>query len=328
MSVSASGEDGLIARFFAPLAVCRAGSPCQAFGLLDDAAVLTPPQGQDLVLSKDALVAGVHFFAHDDPALIARKALRVNISDLAAKGAQPLGYLLALALPPAPSDAWLEAFSKGLAQDQAEYGIALLGGDTVKTNGELMISITVVGCVPHGRMVRRTTAQVGDVLAVTGTIGDSALGCRVLAGHSLPIAPSHLEFLQDRDWLPRPRLSFAPHLLRYASAAMDISDGFVGDLAKLCRVSGVSVQVNVEDIPLSDATRAAVQLQPPLLESVLGGGDDFEVLFTVAPQHLAALRRTHQPITVLGHIEPAGQGAQIFQFGKKLDVRRPSYSHF
>jgi thiamine-monophosphate kinase len=192
-SLTAPAEFGLIARCFAPLA-----GPA-GLGLLDDAALLAPPPGRELVISADALVAGVHFLPDDPADLIARKLLRANLSDLAAKGAVPLGYLLTVAAPRATPEAWFSAFAAGLALDQAEYGVTLLGGDTTSTPGPVCLSLTILGHVAPGAMVRRSGARAGDGIWVTGTIGDAALGLAVAR------AGAGDAFLLDRYRLPRPR---------------------------------------------------------------------------------------------------------------------------
>src|SRR5271165_6911376 len=215
-------EDELIARFFAPYA-----GPA-ALGLRDDAALLSPPPGCDLVLTTDALVAGVHFFADDPPDSIARKALRVNLSDLAAKGARPLGFLLSLALPPDWTEAWLSAFAAALGEDGMAYGCPLAGGDTVRTPGPLTLSITAFGAVPTGRMALRSGVKPGDRLYVTGTIGDAAIGLLIRQGRGPGIPLADRDFLLDRYLKPQPRVAFAPVMAAHAHGGMDVSDGFVG----------------------------------------------------------------------------------------------------
>src|SRR4029079_5409063 len=233
-----SGEDRLIARFFKPLATHPG-----ALGLTDDAALLKPPPGCDLVLTTDAIMAGVHFFPDDPPGQLSRKALRVNLSDLAAKGAKPLGFLLSLALPAEVSENWLSAFAAGLKADADAYGCALLGGDTDRTPGPLTISIAMLGTVPKDTMVRRAGAKPGDRIMVTGTIGDAALGVRLRRGAAWKVPLDEREYLLSRYLLPQPRTAVAKAVRTNASAAMDISDGLAGDLAKLCRVSGVAATV-------------------------------------------------------------------------------------
>lgn len=321
-------EDGLIARFFAPLA-----DDAGAFRLTDDAATLAVPDGMELVLTKDALVEGIHFFSGDAPHLLGRKALRTNLSDLAAKGATPRGYLLAIALPDSWTVDWLQAFVDGLALDQALFGLVLLGGDTTKSPGPLVISITALGLVPRGRMLRREGMSAGDLVCVTGTIGDAAIGCRLIYEPSLAagLAEHDLDHLLSRYWLPEPRNAISGALRRFASAAMDISDGLAGDLAKLCRVSGAGADIEVAAVPMSKAARAAITRHPHLLRTALTGGDDYEVLFSVRPGHLDALGAAAGtagiPVTVIGRVS-GGPGTRFHQDGVQLDLGKGSFSHF
>lgn len=325
-----SAEDRLIARYFAPLATAPG-----AFGLHDDAAIVTPPPGCDVVLTTDGGIAGVHFFADDAAEAIGRKVLRMNLSDLAAKGAQPIGFLLALALPASIDEPWLAAFANGLGDDARRYGCPLLGGDTDHTPGPLSVSITAFGAVPHGAMVRRATAKPGDSIVVTGTIGDAALGVLLRRDPALcarwRLSDSAAAALKDRYLLPQPRTALAGAVLHDAAAAMDVSDGLAGDLAKLCRTSGVAAEVDITRVPLSEAAQAAVAAQPDLLETVLTGGDDYEILLTLSPDKLAAFRdaaaATGIAATEIGRIAK-GQGARFLRDGKALSFARPSYSHF
>ena len=280
-------EFALIKRYFAPLA-----SDPGALGLTDDAATLTPSKGCELVLTKDLLAAGVHFFAHDPAAAIAAKALRVNLSDLAAKGARPRGYLLGLALPSDWTADWLEAFCAGLKSDQATYDVTLLGGDTIASGGALLISVTAIGEVPVGLAVRRNGARAGDLLYVTGTLGDAALGVRLryetdLAGR-LGLDAASTDYLLDRYLLPQPRSALAAAVLTHASAAMDISDGLTGDAGHMAAASGVDLQIDVDAVPLSPAARAVLARDPDYLATCLGGGDDYELLIAVPPEKAAA----------------------------------------
>jgi thiamine-monophosphate kinase len=325
-----SAEERLIARYFGPLATDPG-----ALGLADDAAILTPPPGCDLVLTTDGVIAGVHFFADDPPEGIGRKALRMNLSDLAAKGAKPLGFLMSIALPHGVEERWLAAFAAGLGEDAKLYACPLLGGDTDHTPGPLSVSIAAFGAVPQGRMVRRSAARPGDRVVVTGTIGDAALG--VLLRRDEPLAKRlrlsdgmHTH-LQDRYLLPQPRNALADAVLQHASAAMDVSDGLVGDLAKLCRASGVAAEIDAARVPLSDAARTAIAADPALLDTALTGGDDYEILLTLAPEQLAAFAeaagRAGILVTEIGRVG-AGQGARFIRDGKPLDFARMSYSHF
>jgi thiamine-monophosphate kinase len=328
--VRPSAEDRLIARYFRPLARHPG-----AFGLADDAAAITPPPGCDLVLTTDGVISGVHVFADDPPDLIARKALRMNLSDLAAKGAAPLGFLLALSLPAGTKKSWLAAFVRGLGEDAKRYGCPLLGGDTDHTPGPAAVSIAAFGAVPRAKMVRRSTAKVGDVVMVTGTIGDAALGLKLRRDPRLAkrwrLGDAEASELVRRYRLPQPRNALAPTILRYASAAIDISDGLAGDLAKLCRGSKVAADVDVAQIPLSKAARAALAAEPGLMDTVLTGGDDYEIALTVAPKKLAALRRAAKavgvPVTEIGRVRK-GEGARFMQKGSALNFACPAYSHF
>jgi thiamine-monophosphate kinase len=327
-----SGEERLIARHFGPLARHPG-----AFGLLDDAAAVEPPAGCDLVLTADGIVAGVHFFPGDPADTVARKALRVNLSDLAAKGAQPIGFLLTLALHERIAERWLAQFARALGEDAASYGCPLLGGDTVRTPGPLTISIAAFGAVPHGRMVRRSGAKPGDRLVVTGTIGDAALGLLLLrdpaTGRRWRLDRCGQHHLANRYRLPQPRTGLAGAIAAHASAAIDVSDGLAGDLGKLCRASGVAAEVEVEQVALSDAARAALAADPALIEKILTGGDDYEVLAAVPPAGIGALRQAASAlgvaVTEIGKVV-AGEGVPRFlgRDAKPLALAQPSFSHF
>ena len=320
-----SGEDDLIARFFAPLAG-QGG-----LGLKDDAALLSVEPGFELVVTCDALVAGVHFFAEDPPDAIAQKALRVNLSDLAAKGACPTGFVLALALPRALKvDGWLAAFAEGLGTDIAAYKCPLLGGDTVMTPGPLMVSVTAFGAVPVGRMVPRTGARPGDLLYVTGTVGDAALGLQVRLG-ALP--GEGADHLLARYLRPQPRNVLASALRDHASAAMDVSDGLIGDLAKMMRVSGTSAEIELACVPVSAQASAVIAAHPGALETALTGGDDYEILACVPPRNAAAFEGcaalAGMAVTRIGHVMK-GQAAPRVRdaSGAIMAFGRVSYSHF
>ena len=269
-------EFALIARHFRPLA-----GP-GALELQDDAAVLMPPPGRDLVLTCDAMVAGVHFLPDDPPDLVGRKLLRVNLSDLAAKGATPIGYLMTVSTPRDTPDAWFAGFSAGLKQDQQQYGVTLLGGDTTSTPGPISLSLTILGHVEPGQAVHRAGARPGDGIWVTGTIGDGALGLAVARGR-LADPTGHL---LSRYRLPQPRVGLA--IAGIASAGMDISDGLVQDLGHICRASGLAGEVEAALVPLSGPSRSA---GPAWLPACLTGGDDYELLLAVPRAHEAALQQ-------------------------------------
>jgi thiamine-monophosphate kinase len=325
-----SGEDRLIARYFRPLARHPG-----ALGLADDAALLTPPPGCDLVLTTDGIIAGVHVFPDTAADAIARRALRVNLSDLAAKGAKPAGFLLAVALPAGTSDDWMAAFVRGLDADAKQYDCPLLGGDTDRTPGPLSVSITAFGTLPTGTMVRRSGAGARDALFVTGTIGDAALGLtlRKDARAAPSLTAAQRNHLLTRYLVPEPRNALAETLRTHASAALDISDGLAGDLAKLCRASGVSTQIDVGRVPLSDAARAFIAAEPALLERALTGGDDYEILAAVPAEKIASFRVSARaagvPVTEIGRLE-AGDAPPRFIGPDQhvLAFQRPSYSHF
>jgi thiamine-monophosphate kinase len=326
-----SAEDRLIGRFFRPIA-----SHPGAFGLVDDAAAIAAPKGADLVLTTDAIVGGVHFFPDDPADLIAEKALRVNLSDLAAKGAEPAGFLLSLALPRSIGDDWLRRFARGLRSDAAAYACPLLGGDTVRTPGPVTISITAFGTLPRGTMISRGGALTGDRVVVTGTIGDAALGLRLRhdpqAARRWKLSPADERHLARRYLLPQPRNVLADALRHNARGGMDVSDGLAGDLAKLCAASGVAAEIAVMRVPLSRAARRALAAEPALIETVLTGGDDYEVLATVAPLKLGTLQRAAVaagvPLTDIGTIT-RGAGARFRDHGgRALRFSSPSFSHF
>ncbi len=327
----ASGEDRLIERFFRPLARDPA-----ALGLVDDAAVITPPAGADLVLTTDGVIEGVHFFPDDLADAVARKALRANLSDLAAKGAQPLGFLLSLALPAKADEKWLASFAKGLGADAETYRCPLLGGDTDHTPGLLSVSISAFGTLPHGTMVKRSGARAGDRIVVTGTIGDAALGLAVrrVPAHATRagLSPQESAHLQGRYLLPEPRVALARALRAHASAAIDISDGLAGDLMKLAAASGVSALVEAKRLPLSLAAQKMVATEPALFETVLTGGDDYEILAAVSPAALSALQTAAKAAGIaLSEIGTVGAGADVEILGpdnRPIELSHPSFSHF
>ncbi len=309
------GEFDLIGRHFRPLA-----GP-GALDLADDAAVLAPPPGRELVLTADAIVAGVHFLPDDPPDLVARKLLRVNLSDLAAMGAAPWGFLLTLAAPHGTTDGWFAAFARGLGEDARGFGIALLGGDTTATPGPLTLSLTALGLVRPGEALRRAGARAGDGLWVTGTIGDGALGLLALRG----TVPDPDGALADRYHLPRPRLGLALHGI--ASAAMDVSDGLVQDAGHLARAAGLGVELWAASVPASDAALAA---GPEHLALRLTGGDDYELLLAVPPAREAALLAAAGtvPVTRIGRFGP-GEGVRVLGAdGTVMALAAGGWSHF
>ncbi len=330
--VARPSEDDLIARYFRPLATDPG-----AFRLGDDCATLSPPPGHDLVLKTDAVAEGIHFFPADPWDVVAKKALRVNLSDLAAKGARPLGYLLSLALPPDWTEPRLADFARGLAEDQSEFGITLMGGDTIRSPDGLIVSITVLGAVPAGRMARRGGARPGDRIYVSGTIGDAALGLRLRLdpdlAQRLGLSDQQRDHLLQRYLLPQPRQALAPAALTYAHGAMDVSDGLVLDLTRMTSVSSVQARLDIERVPLSEAARAAIGSDPSLLEAALTGGDDYELLLTVAEADSAAFEqaaaRAGVAITRIGLIEAGSAGViPVSRPGVEFHFSTKGFSHF
>jgi thiamine-monophosphate kinase len=274
-------EDDLIARYFRPLATDPG-----AFELRDDCATLQTKPGEDLVLKTDSVAEGVHFFKSDSWRHVAQKALRVNLSDLAAKGAEPRGYLLSVALPADWQEAQLAAFSAGLAEDQATFGVSLLGGDTIRSPQGLVITITVIGAVAAGRMARRGGAKPGDRLYVSGTIGDSALGLVLRLNPALAaelqLVETDVAYLLDRYLLPCPRLGLRASVAACARGAMDVSDGLVLDATRMARASGVDIEIQLKAVPLSPSARRLIERAPAYRETAMTGGDDYELLLSVA----------------------------------------------
>lgn len=327
------GEFELIARLFAPLAADWPG----AYGLADDVAYLPldgdlVAAGEELVIKSDAIVAGIHFLPDDPPELVARKLLRVNLSDLAAKGARPLVYTLTIMLPASIDFAWLARFAEGLGADQRTFALHLAGGDTDATPGPLALAVTMLGAVPAGRRLLRAGARPGDAVFVSGTIGDGALGLKAIRGELGALGADALAALAARYRLPEPRLALGARLRGLAHASMDISDGLVGDLGHICRVSRVGAVLEAARVPLSEAAKAALARDPLLIETVLSGGDDYELLFTAAPEAEAELvilgRQLGVPVACIGRIV-AGQGVQALdQTGRPVKLARTGFRHF
>lgn len=316
-------EFDFIARCLSPLAAEREG----AFGLKDDAATLQVPEGHELIITKDALVEGVHFIGDEPPALIARKALRVNLSDCAAMGAVPHAYMLALMLSENVHIEWLESFVGGLRADQDSYGLSLLGGDTTRTYGSTALSVTLFGFVPKGAALRRSGAVAGDDVYVSGPIGDAALGLS-LARHLLtehtPVTEN--EYLLGRYQLPTPQLALGQKLRGVATSCIDISDGLVQDLGHICAASEVGATIEWNAIPLSDAVRSAGSPDP---ETILTGGDDYELLFTLpaeASDKILALKAAF-PITRIGKITE-DKSVRVVDGRNELRFSRKGYTHF
>lgn len=326
----ASGEDSLIARYFKPLATDPG-----AFGLTDDAAVLKA-LGEDIVVTTDAIVEGVHFLSDDPPDSIAKKALRVNLSDLAAKGASPAGFVLTLALR-GVDETWLAAFARGLGEDASAFNCPLLGGDTVSTPGPLMVSVTAFGRVSQGKIIHRSGAKPGDQIVVTGTIGDASLGLDLLRNGRVAAALAtdavSRNMLIGRYRVPEPRNALAPAIRAHASAAMDVSDGLAGDLAKLCAASGVSAVIDLPSIPLSPAAKAVLAASAAGTEILISGGDDYEILCAIRADAFDEFMREARTAGIaaspIGTIVAGGAAPKFLDAkGVELALTRTSYSHF
>lgn len=324
------GEFELIARYFAPLA---AGAP-GAFDLTDDVAVVDIGPDEQLVVKSDAIVAGVHFLPDDPPDLIARKLLRVNLSDLAGKGARPLGYLLTCALPRELDESWLARFVAGLAADQREFGLSLLGGDTTATPGPLTLSATALGAIAMGRLPWRGAARVGDAVLVSGSLGDGALGLDVQRQAFAEIDVRGRDYLIDRYRLPQPRLGLGRALVEagIVHASMDVSDGLLADLGHICRVSQVGATVEWPRIPLSAPARAIVAAHPDRRDRIVAGGDDYELVLTVAAADVSAALSIAQcagvALTPIGEIVAGGAVRLVDGEGRELAVAGTGYRHF
>jgi thiamine-monophosphate kinase len=326
------GEEALIAEYWAPLAAGYAG----AYGLKDDCASIAAPPGEEIVVTTDAVIAGVHFFADEDPGAIGWKALAVNISDLIAKGATPLAYVMDVALPAFDRD-FLRRFADGLRQAQEAFGCHLIGGDTDRTPGPLSVTITAFGTCPAGRMVRRATARPGDHVYVSGTIGAAALGLALRRDPDLArgcgLDGDAVRYLDARFSRPQPPLGIIAALRSHASAAMDISDGLMKDADRLCRASGVGARIEVATVPLPDAARYAIAGGVASIEALLSGGEDYEVLATVPPKTSAQFERDAAAAGVrvsrIGIVTEGPSGAvAVDAGGEPLAFSKLGWDHF
>jgi thiamine-monophosphate kinase len=330
MSVKITSEEDLIQRYMAPLAAANPG----ALGLLDDCAVQAVSAGCELVMKTDAIAEGIHFLPTDPPADIGWKALAVNVSDLAAKGARPLSYLISLSFPAPPDATFMAAFTAGLGEAQAAFGIQLAGGDTDRRPGPMTFTPFVVGEVATGRMVRRAAARPGDILYVSGTLGDATLGLCVLTdpiAADWGLAPPGTAHLISRYRRPQPRLALRQALLSCARAAMDLSDGLAKDLARMAKASGIAAVIEATRLPLSAPAACALAADPTLMTRIVTGGDDYEILAAVPPDRAQAFEtaaaRDGVEVTAIGHCLD-GNGITIVQASGPLTLTRLGYDHF
>jgi thiamine-monophosphate kinase len=326
MTAGELGEFERIRRFFAPLA-----GP-GGLGLVDDAALVDCRPGRRLVVTADAIVSGVHYLPEDPPDLVARKLLRVNLSDLAAMGARPLHYLLTTALPAQLGPEWLARFAEGLAEDQRRYGIDLLGGDSVAVSGPAVLSLIAIGEIATGQEVRRSGAKPGDVIWVSGTIGDALFGLNLLRGAYPDLAPEHRDYLVARFRLPDARTELGPRLCGIARAMIDVSDGLLADLGHICETSHVAAAVELELMPLSPAARAAGAEDPGVLPRLATAGDDYELVFAAPADAAEAIATLSSDlgvrITRIGRIE-AGTGLRVVDAGgQPIPPQATGYRHF
>ncbi|MGZ5922428.1 MAG: thiamine-phosphate kinase [Rhizomicrobium sp.] len=320
-------EFDLIARYFAPLATAPG-----AFGLKDDAAAIPSRPGFDLIVTTDQIAEGTDFFKHDPPDTIAKRALRVNLSDLAAKSAAPDCYLLNLALPHGVTEEWLAGFAAGLRQDQAHYGFSLLGGDTSATEGPLAIAVTAFGFVPQGGMVKRGGARPDNALYVTGFIGDSAGGLALFKREKHALTEAQRDYLVARYRVPEPPVDFGVRFLRdFATASIDISDGLMADVGHVSAASHVKIEIEAKAIPRSDALRAFWGDAPEAIVRAATAGDDYQIAFTADPAREAeihaAAAKSHISVTRIGRVL-AGAGTGLLHDGRALSVPQSGYRHF
>ncbi len=320
-------EFTLIERYFAPLTHKVDG----AFALTDDAAVLPASrEGYDTIMTKDALVENVHFFAGTAADKLARKIMGVNLSDVASMGANPRYYLISAVINATVDEAWLALFAKELRVIQEEYGVVLVGGDTVKHDGALSFSVTMMGEVPKGKAVRRKGASTGDRIYVSGTIGDAALGLTLLQqGNDREVA--EFPFLVERYHVPCPRNVMAEIVCDYVVAATDVSDGLLADLQHICDVSNVGARVEEACIPLSDEARKCLVLYPQWRELIAVGGDDYELLMIVpearADRFEAAMMAESLVVTRIGAVVDGQEVVLIDEEGNKKAVTKKGFSH-
>lgn len=322
-----NGEFGLIAEYFAPLAK----SP-GALGLLDDGAVLSCGPGQELVMTTDMLVSGVHFLEDADPEEVATKLLAVNVSDLAAMGATPMGYLLVTALTNAQDNNWLSRFAARLDRDQAKYGLSLFGGDTVATPGPLSLTLTAFGAVPEGQSLKRSQAGIGDRIYVSGCIGDSALGLKALQGELPHINEQDREYLINCFKNPQPQIKLGESLRGIAGGVADISDGLVADLGHICEASNVGAKIFADKIPLSNSAKKVLEIDEQHLNTILSGGDDYQLVFTVSDESQSKIhklaKKSGLTITCIGHMTEGNQVDVIDAHDNIIHLKTTGYEHF
>jgi len=322
------GEFEIIKTYFSALALSEKG----AFNLTDDAAVIAIPAGKCIVVTTDTIVQGTHFLSEDSPNNIAAKLLRESLSDLAAMGSIPAYYNLSIAVNSNTKSDWFEAFALGLLADQKKYNITLIGGDTVATSGPITLTITALGLVDKGKTIRRSGAKFDDDIWVSGSIGDAALGLKVATGKLNQISEANKNYLRSRYFKPNPRTLLGPKLVGHVNSAIDISDGLIADLNHICETSNLGAKVQITDIPLSNAAKDVLSIKPDYIDLILGGGDDFELLFTADKSFKKIKKKLTRALdlnlTKIGSII-SGDSIQIFdQYGKIYPLPKFGYAHF
>ena len=322
------GEFETIDKYFAPLSREFSG----AHGLADDTASLLIGDGNEAVITLDTMVSGVHFLSTDPPDLVARKLLRVNLSDLASAGATPRTYFLSLSLPSTIGDSWIAGFADGLAADQAHFGIALGGGDTTSSPGPLTLSLTAIGEAPRGQALLRSGAAAGQDIYVSGTIGDAALALALIQLGDVDQALKEAPALVARYRLPEPRVALGLSLLTVATAAIDVSDGLVADLGHICKTSAVGAEVQAARVPLSQEARRVLSERSDLSEFVWAGGDDYELLFTAHPADAGKIAglsgELDLPITRIGRTVEGDVPVVKSESGEIMNLAGAGWRHF
>ncbi len=311
-----------IRNYFLPLT----DSNAMARDLADDAAVIQPVEDTSFVVTTDALTEGIHFFPDTQPSLIAQKALRVNLSDLAAMGATPHAYTLSLLIPHHCDDTWIDAFCHGLAEDQERFGIQLIGGDSSSIDGPVTLSITAFGLAKHHNLLSRSGAQSGDDVWVSGSIGDAFLGL-----HAIKQQQHHHEALINRYHLPQPRIILGQALHGMAHSAIDVSDGLLQDLEHICHASAVGADIQLQAIPVSDIAREYTDGHHINPVDLLAGGDDYELLFTASPDCHSAIetlsRKLSLPLTCIGAMKDGHDVTLRDEDGDEITMQHKGYQH-
>lgn len=315
-------EFNAIEKYFRKLTM---GRP-EALELLDDAAALTIPEGHELLISSDTLNAGTHFLENATAKEIAHKALRVNLSDMAAMGAKPYAYQLCIAFPEKPSEQWLESFTDALLLDQKEFGVFCSGGDTTSIKGALSISITMMGTAPKGKSIKRSGGQDGDALLLSGVIGDAFLGLKALRGELDNCFNASVINAYTR---PTPRLDLIELLQAHANAAIDISDGLVADLNHLCMTSKCTTDLRISDSLFSKSANKLIDTGAITAENLITGGDDYQLIIAVPQEKKHLFLDLKIPCIEIGKLKKGSGAVQILnQAGSSLNLKQTGWSHF